>query len=401
MLRKALVSAVVVLASGFALAEEPPIKIGIIGPFTGKSSTDMGESIRGGARVFAEEVNALGGVLGRKILLVERDDKAIPDVGTQVAKDLIENENVVAAVGFANIGVATPAAKLFQSAKIPLIVSAAAGAEITRQDLPAGTLNHIFRVAGRDSLQTKAMFNDLVDRRKISEIAILHDDTPYGLAGKANALKELEARKIKPVVVESFKIGDQDMSAQLAKARDAGAKAIALYGLATEDAMAVRSAAKLGLKLPIVGTWTMSQQTFFQLAGPAAEGARTAVTFIEDDSRGPHRDFPAAYKRINKVERIPSAVAAAQTYDALRLIYLALFQSTKATPEAVQAGLENMKYSARSTVVTRYDRPFSRDDHEAISANMVIMGEVRNGKLVYAYPEDANAALIVRTKTGP
>ena len=87
------------------LAEGEPIRIGIIGPFTSRSSSDMGESIRGGARVFESDLNQIGGVLGRKIELVERDDQAKPEIGVAMAKDLIEKEKVVAVVGFANTGV--------------------------------------------------------------------------------------------------------------------------------------------------------------------------------------------------------------------------------------------------------------------------------------------------------
>ena len=67
-------------------AEEPLIKIGVIGPLTGKSSADMAESIRGGARVFLSDINQFGGVLGRRIELVERDDEAKAEVGVKIAK---------------------------------------------------------------------------------------------------------------------------------------------------------------------------------------------------------------------------------------------------------------------------------------------------------------------------
>ncbi|MBK9218452.1 MAG: ABC transporter substrate-binding protein [Uliginosibacterium sp.] len=398
MLKKSFL-ALAVCATGWVHAQEAPIRIGVIGPFTGQSSSDMGESIRGGARVFADEVNRLGGVLGRKVELVEKDDQAKPDIGTQLARDLIEKDKVVATVGFANIGVANKAVPLFQQARVPLLVSAAAGGEVTKQaNLAPGAPNYIFRVAGRDMLQTKAMFKDLVDRRKITEIAILHDETPYGTSGKANALIEMEGRKLKPVATASFKIGDQDMTAQLTKAKAAGAKAIALYGLAAEDAMVARSLAKMGWKVPLVGTWTMSQRSFMELAGPAGDGARTAVTFIEDEWRGVRLDFGSAYRKLNKVEVIPSGVAAAQTYDALRLLYLAIYQANSTDGDRIRSALESLQYAVRSTVVTRYDQPFTVADHEAISANMVVMGEIRNGRLAYAYKEDENSSLIMRGK---
>ncbi|GAB2887570.1 ABC transporter substrate-binding protein [Uliginosibacterium flavum] len=386
--------------SGLALAQQAaPIRIGVIGPFSGKSSTEMGESIRGGARVFAEEVNRLGGVLGRNIELVERDDQASPDVGVKMARELIEKERVVAVVGFANIGVATKVAPLFQQARVPLIVSAADGGEITRMPEQAmGTQNFIFRLAGRDLLQTQAMVKDVVERRKITSIAVLHEVSPYGESGKANLLKVLEGQGLKPALIDSFKLGDQDMSAQLARAKEAGAKAVLVYGQASEAAAIARGTTKMKWAVPLVGTWTMSQQAFIEQAGPAGEGARAAVTFIEDERRGARYEFGAAYRRINKVTTIPSAVAAAQTYDALRLIFLAIYQANGATGERIQHALESLDTQSRSTVVARFSRPFAYDDHEAISDFQVIMAEVRNQKLAYAYPGDEASSQMTRIR---
>jgi branched-chain amino acid transport system substrate-binding protein len=380
-----------------AFAEEDVIRIGIIGPFTGQSSTDMGESIRGGARVFAEEVNQLSMLLGKKIVLVEKDDEAKPAIGVERTKELIEKDKVAAVVGFANFGVLAQAAPLLQNAKIPLIVSASAGGDITRQlKTPPGTPNFIFRLAGRDALQTKAMFKDLVDRNKITKIAILHDSTPYGEGGKANALEDMKQRKLEPVAVESFKVGDSDMTAQLGKARAAGAEAIALYGLAAEDAMVVRSLAKMDWKVPVVATWTASQRSFIELGGPAAEGVRTTVTFVENELGGNTLEFSRNYRRQISSRGMSSGVAAAQTYDALRLIYLALSLCHCSKGEDIQKALENLDQTSRSTIITRFKRPFTPTEHEAITADMVFMGEVRKGKVVYAYRDDELAAQAAR-----
>jgi branched-chain amino acid transport system substrate-binding protein len=122
------------------------------------------------------------------------------------------------------------------------------------------------------------------------------------------------------------------------------------------------------------------------------------VTFIENDLSTASNQFSLSYRKVNKVNRIPSAVAAAQTYDALRLLSLAMFQANSVEGPKVQAALENLKQLTTSTVVSRYQKPFSPTDHEAISVNMIMMGEVRNGRVVYAYKEDANRSLIARVK---
>ncbi|MFZ6864320.1 ABC transporter substrate-binding protein [Undibacterium sp. Ji67W] len=381
-----------------SFAGEAPIRIGIIGPFSAKSSLDMGESIRGGARVFESDLNQIGGVLGRKIELVERDDQAKPEVGVAMAKELIEKEKVVAVVGFANTGVALQSAPVFQNAKIPLIISGATGAKVTQQFMPPAVPNsYIFRVAASDSLQPVSMLNDVIDKRKLNQIAILHDETPYGQFGKDSLIAEMKRRNLTPVAVESFKIGDVDMSKQVLHAKQMGAQIIVTYCLANEAAAVANSMGKLRANIPLVGSWILSHHGFIEQAGANAEGARMPVTFIENESTRSD-SFVLSYLRLNNAKRIPSAVAAAQTYDALRILSLAIMQANSTVPEKIKNALEDMKYDATSTVVTRYKKPFSKTDHEAITQNMLFMGEVRRGKVTYAYKEDEKSSLIVRKK---
>ncbi|PFH12309.1 branched-chain amino acid transport system substrate-binding protein [Collimonas sp. PA-H2] len=396
---KRMLPALILCTSLPVFAEEPPVRIAVIGPTTGKSSEDMGESIRGGARVFLSDINQFGGVLGRRVELVERDDEAKPEVGARIARELVDKEKVVAVVGFGNTGVALPAAKIFQEARIPLIISGATGAVINKQLMPpASAVSYVFRTSASDALQPIVILNDLIDRRKITKIALLHDETPYGQSGKQSVLDELARRHLAPVTVASFKVGEQDMSSQLAQAREAGAQAVVLYCLATEGAMVAKSAARMKLKLPIVGPWTLSQKSFIDLSADSGEGVRTAVTYIENDISSVSNQFTLAYKKTNKVSLIPSAVAAAQTYDALRLIILAIYQARSTDGDKIRAALEDLHQTTMSTVVSRYQRPFSPTDHEAISLNMIVMGEIHKGQVAYAYPEDASSGLITRVK---
>jgi branched-chain amino acid transport system substrate-binding protein len=386
--------------SGPALADGPSIRIGVIGPLSSKSSEDMGLSIVGGARVFLSDINLTGGILGRPIELVIRDDQAKPEVGVAMARELVEKEKVVAVVGFANTGVALPALKVFQEAKIPVIVSGSTGATVTRSFMPpAYPVSYVFRTSASDDLQPVVMLNDVIDRRKLDRIALLHDESPYGQFGKQSVLTELERRKLKPVTVQGFKVGEPDMKAQLQRVKESGAEVIIMYCLGADAVTVVKTAEKLDMKLPMVGPWTLSQQTFIDLAGKSAEGARTTVTFIENELSSVKNQFSLNYRKINKVSRIPSAVAAAQSYDALRLISLAIFQANSTEGPLIQAALEDMHYPTTSTVVTRYARPFTKTDHEAVAANMVIMGEIRKGQVTYAYKEDARNAGIMRTKS--
>ena len=125
-----------------------PIKIGVDGPFTGGSSS-MGVSMRDGVRLATEEINKAGGVLGRQIQLVERDDESKNERGVQIAQELINKEKVAAVVGYINTGVALASQRFFQEAKIPVMNNVATGSVITHQfdDQPD---NYIFRNSAHD-----------------------------------------------------------------------------------------------------------------------------------------------------------------------------------------------------------------------------------------------------------
>src|SRR4051812_10775438 len=114
---KSTFTALALAVSAFAANAADPIKIGVAGPFTGGSSS-MGVSMRDGVRLAAAEINKAGGVLGRQLVLVERDDEAKNERGVQIAQELISKEKVTAAVGYINTGVALASQRFFQEAKI-------------------------------------------------------------------------------------------------------------------------------------------------------------------------------------------------------------------------------------------------------------------------------------------
>jgi branched-chain amino acid transport system substrate-binding protein len=149
---KALVAGVALGLSMSAMAAEP-IKIGVSGPFTG-GSAPMGVSMRDGVRLAATEINAKGGVLGRQIQLVERDDEAKNERGVQIAQELINKEHVVATVGYINTGVALASQRFYQQAKIPVMNNVATGSIVTKQ-FANQPENYIFRNSANDTIQSR------------------------------------------------------------------------------------------------------------------------------------------------------------------------------------------------------------------------------------------------------
>ncbi|BDD94378.1 MULTISPECIES: ABC transporter substrate-binding protein [Pandoraea] len=386
------------LSASMAVAADP-IKIGVSGPFTGGSSS-MGVSMRDGVRLAASEINKSGGVLGRQIVLVERDEEAKNERGVQVAQELINKEKVVATVGFINTGVALASQRFYQDAKIPVFNNVATGTVITQQFKPPQYAdNYVFRNSAKDSIQAPMIVEEAITRRGFKKPAILADSTNYGQLGREDLEKALAAKGIKPVAEEKFNIKDVDMTAQLLKAKQAGADVILTYGIGPELAQIANGMAKLGWKLPLVGSWTLAMSNYIDNSGANGEGARMPQTFIQEPNTPKRKAFIDAYLAMFKPKnnRIDSAVSAAQGYDSVYLLAAAIKQAGSTDGPKVRAALEDLKAPVDG-VVTTYDHPFTHDDHDAITANIPVMGEVKGGRVVYAYDSDLKAGSKVREK---
>lgn len=390
-----------VAAAGLALwvgsagAQAPqPIRIGLIGPFTGPSA-DFGIPMRNGAQLAVDEINAAGGYLGRPIELVVKDDNANPDVGLQRTQELMQ-EGVVATIGFCNTGVAMKSLDLFQNAHSPLIVPCATGTPITSK-YPAAE-SFVFRTSPRDALQAPFVVDDIVSRGW-TKVAILADKTGYGEAGMNDVVKALAEHGLKPVFVGRFDIGVKDLRESVKAAQDSGANVLFSYTVGAEAAVIAKARQALKWNVTQVGAWPLSFPAFIQGARDAAEGSLMAQTFIGEPSNERRVAFLSAYARKFETRKIAVPMAAAQAYDTVYLLSYALLsiRNGDLNGQAIKQALENIK-RVYYGVVTTHEQPFSRDDKDAISKNMLVMGTVRDGTVTFAYASDRKKNLIIQRK---
>ncbi len=371
-----------------------PVRIGFICPLTG-GSQDFGNSARLGAELAAEEMNEVGGYLGRKIKLVIRDDKANPDEGRKVAEDLVLKEKVDFTIGYCNTGVAMKSLDVFQEHKHLLLVPVATGSAVTAKYPAAGS--YVFRLSARDTIQADLMVEDIV-RRGFSRVALLADKTGYGEGGFNDVLKFLAERKLKPIYTARFELGVKSLAQEVAAARAAGADVIVGYSVGPEMAVLAHARAQSLFAGPLYGPWTLSFRTVADKAGSAAEGAIMVQTIIQDLSNERRSSFIARLRRHSGQQAIGSLMAAAQSYDAVQLMLRVMFQTHGETSgSALKAALENLQ-RPYSGVVTTHDKPFSATDHDAFTRNMVWLGVWRKGEIQFQYPDDAKRASIIRRK---
>jgi branched-chain amino acid transport system substrate-binding protein len=363
------------------------IKIGVDGPFTGGSSS-MGVSMRDGVRLAAKEINAAGGLLGKKIELIERDDEAKNERGVEIAQELINKEKIVAAVGFINTGVSLASHRFYQDAKIPVINNVATGTAITKgPSFPFKDAKDvfIFRTSARDEIQSPMIVTEAITVRGFKKVAILADSTNYGQLGQADLIKALAAKNITPVTTEKFNTGDTDMTAQVLKAKNAGAEVILTYAIGPELAQIANAMAKVGWKVPLIGSWTLSMANFIDSAGKNGEGAIMPQTFIQAPTTPKRKAFIDAYLKEFKPknDRIDSPVSAAQGYDSIYLLAAAIKQANSLDGDKIRLALEDLKTPVVGVVKT-YNKPFTKDDHDAITDKDPVMGIVKNARVIAA-----------------
>jgi branched-chain amino acid transport system substrate-binding protein len=393
-IQKSLVFATLVVCA-FSIHAADEYVIGLTGAFTGGSSS-LGAPMRDGIRFAVEQLNAAGGIGGKSITLVERDDEAKPARGVEIAKELVNVQKVCAVIGFSNTGVGLASHSTYQEAKIPVMVAVSAGTALTRQfQKPGSSENYVFRNAQNDESQVVMLVKEALDRRQKTKIAILADSTNYGQLGRQDLERELAKRGVTPVSVQKFNVKDVDMTPQLLRSQQAGADILIVYGIGPELAQIANGMQKLAWQVPMIGGVTLSMANFIQNAGPNAEGVAMPVSFIDEPITPRRKQFIEAYNKRMGVAVMASPGFVAQGYDAMLLLAAGIRQAGQCDGKRIKDALESLGSPVKGVIAT-YVRPFSPANHEAASgeSDIPVMGTIRGGRVVFS--DDKDKARIVK-----
>lgn len=380
------------------LAGADTVKIALTGPFSG-GSAPMGTSMRDGAKLAIAEINAAGGIqVGKaklKIEALERDDEAKNERGALIAQELASMPGLAGVLGSVNTGVVMAGDKHYQEKGITKIITPAAGSQSMTQWSQAGVKDlSIFRFAAHDGIQSSMVVAE-AQRRGFEKVALLYDSTNYGVSGRDDLVREIAAQggKLKIVASEKFNIGDKDMTAQLLKAKSGGTQAVLIWGIGPELAAVANGMAKLGLKVPLIGGWTLSMSNFIDNAGKNGNGTLMPQTFIEEPINPRVKGFIESFHKAYNVTRMASPVSAAQGYDAVLIFAAAVKQAQSTDTHRIKEALEDLKEPVKGVIAT-WVRPYSRWDpareetHEAFRKEQTVMGMVMDGKVVFGNPAD-------------
>ncbi|MBU6497014.1 MAG: branched-chain amino acid ABC transporter substrate-binding protein [Rhodospirillales bacterium] len=276
MLKKTMFAGAASLAAIMAVAATPAmaqIQIGAAGPMTGEYAS-FGQQLKEGAGMAVDDINAKGGVLGKKLVLNVGDDACDPKQAVSVANDMA-SKKVVFVDGHFCSSSSIPASKVYADEGILQITPASTNPALTDK----GTWN-IFRTCGRDDQQGKVAGDFMAKEFKGRKIAILNDNTAYGKGLADETKKNLNLNGVKETLYEAYVPGEKDYSALVSRLKQANIDVIYIGGYHTETGLIMRQAKEQGMHVTVIGGDALVTKEFWQITGSAGEGAM--MTFPSD-----------------------------------------------------------------------------------------------------------------------
>jgi branched-chain amino acid transport system substrate-binding protein len=312
------------------------IKIGFLGALTGDVAM-FGKPTLDGMKMAAEEINAAGGVTGKKIEIVEADDRGDKQEGASVTQKLISRDKVVAIVGDPTTGITKVAAPIAQKAGVVLLSAGATGPGVVEIG------DYIFRDTLLDSIAIPACIEFFAKDMKYKKVAIVTSDNNDYSVGLSQTFRD-SAKKvpsIKIVADEKVKDGDKDFSAQITNIKAQKPDVILFSGYYTEGALIMKEARKQGLKCAMFGGDGLFSPKFIELGGPAVEGSMSALGFSPEQATPETEKFISAFKAKHNGE-LPGLFDA-QGYDAIKLLADAMTRANSADPKVFKDALAKTK----------------------------------------------------------
>jgi branched-chain amino acid transport system substrate-binding protein len=257
-----------------ALAQDKSVSFAFIGELSGAGAVSS-TNFRDGALMAIEEINAKGGILGRKVELKQYDTQTNPGTArSQMQKAIDEEPYVILGPIFS--GIVKVSMMLAQQAEIPQIMGGEAS------DLTQQGNEYLFRTSFGQQVSMPKIANYMRDGVKAKSVAVVWVNNDFGKGGRDNFTKEMASRGIKVVADLSTESGQTDFAADVVKAKAANPDAIFVYTNEEESARFLREARKQGIAVPLIGETTLLGQKVIDLAGDAANGARGHVGLSAD-----------------------------------------------------------------------------------------------------------------------
>lgn len=374
MTRRLLPSALLALALAVpALRAQEPIRIGQYGAFSGKEAA-FGMSARKGVILAFDEANAAGGVLGRRLELLQEDNQSKAGESATIAKKFVSRDRVVAVLGGNPSTNSLEAAPILQNARIPMIAISSTNPRVTEMG------NYIFRVCFIDPFQGAVLAKFARENLGAKRVGIITSvNNPYSVGISKVFREKFVAAGGVVAADQKHSEGDKDFRAQLTAIKNAGVDIIFHSSNYTEGALICIQARQLGFTGPLIGGDAWEAPQLIEIGGKAVEGVYYSTHGSPDSTDPAMRNFVEGYKRRWDGET-PDSIAALG-YDAARLLFDALRRAgtteSAALRDAIAATKDFGGATGRITI----------DEHRNATKSAVIL-TVKDGKFEFVTAVD-------------
>lgn len=244
-----------------------PIKIAIVGPFSGRSA-EAGERVANAVKMAIEEQNAAGGILGAKVEAVIGDDEGLPEKSTLLAQRLVDDPQVLGVIGPMNSGAVLATGGIYERGTLPFITPTATNARLTEQGWKVA-----HRTAGRDDREGPASALFIAEELKPKKVLLISDKTAFQTGIVQEVLRVLKQRGITDATIEEVSDQDRDLTPLVTRTKASGADFVYIGVGAQQAALFLKQAAQSGLKIKGLGNGSLRDRVaFIQAAGGEAEG---------------------------------------------------------------------------------------------------------------------------------
>ncbi|WP_024506489.1 ABC transporter substrate-binding protein [Bradyrhizobium sp. ARR65] len=363
------------LLSGTASAET--IKIGVNEPLTGAFAAS-GTYVVNGAKIAADEINAKGGILGKKIELVIEDNKSNPTEAAAVAEKLITSDKTPVLMGAWGSSLTLAVMPKLTEYETPMLVETSSSGKITTSGNP-----YIFRISPPSSVEAAA-FKNIVDKLNLKKVDFLVINNDWGRGTADDFGRMFKEKGIGVGLVETMDQGAQDMSAQLSKFKSSDSETIIVTTSVDQLTLIFKQAAALGLKKRIITTGgSQNPDQIIAQAGAAANGTMHLTTFLPwlpDKTPNPEATnyFISEWKK--RGFDFAGCTESFRGYDGIRTVAAAIEKAGKAEPAAIKAAFWDVKVKGlNGDIVFHKSGPEGKESGQ--SQPNVYLIEIEDGKV--------------------
>lgn len=372
--RAALLAGAVTLSAGLSPAfAQGEIKLGAVLSVTGPASF-LGDPEKRTLEMVVEDVNAKGGILGRKVRLIVYDDAGDANQARTFATRLLEEDKVTAMIGGSTTGTTMAMIPAFEDAQVPFI-SLAGAVQIIQP-----VKKWVFKTPHTDTMACEKIFEDM-KKRGTTKIGMISGTDGFGKSMRDECVKVAGKYGIEILHEENYGPRDTDMTPQLTNIKNkAGVQAVINPGFGQGPAIVTRNYKQLGITVPLYQSHGVASKQFIELAGPAAEGVRlpAAALLVADKlpDNDPQKKVVMEYST-NYAKRTgqPVSTFGGHAYDGFMIWKEAVERAKTDNPAKVRDEIEKTKgYIGTGGVVN-----ISPTDHMGLDLSAFRMLEIKNG----------------------